>query len=487
MPYQPIPSVEYKDVKTGLICQGAVSENQMPLDAVTESINFHFDRLGAATVRSGLTRLGNQISAGTNILGLFEFRDSGSGTNNRIIAVDGTVAYYLSGGTWTSKRTGLTSGSKARFSTFLDYVFMVNGTEATAIWDGATANSFVTTGNASNAPTGTLIENFRSRMWIAGNSTYPDRLYYSSLPSSVTTPIITWNTDVSTGDWIDISPSDGENITALRRDKKALLVFKNNNLYRVYSINETEPDPVIPVGTYSNESVVTAKDGTYFHHPSGFYKYQEGAVNEISKPIQDIVDAITVANYSSICGWQDGDHVYWSVGDVTIGSTTFTNLVVRYTISSKVWTHYTYPTKFLFASRYNDGTTLFRLVGDNDGNILKVNVGSDDNNTPINASLNHRWYNVDGLISTQKNLPKLVFSHTGGAGTRVSYQVQDDPENDWSKTIGQFKSRDTVFSATGIKGRKCRFRLSATNVGTPFVYYGFEIITPTAEQLQQRQ
>lgn len=476
--------IEYKSLTTGLITEGSISEYRMPLDAVTESLNMHFDKIGSATVRRGLTSLGGSI--GSSVLGLYEFRDSGAGSNNQIMAVSGTVLYYLVGGTWTSKRTGLTANSKARFTTFLDYVFMVNGAQSTAIWDGNPSNNFVTTGNALSAPVGKYIENFRSRVWIAGNSTYPDRLYFTTLPSSVTTPIVVWDTDVATGQWIDISPSDGENITGLKRHKTQLLVFKNNHIYRVASIATTEPDPTINVGTYSNESIVDTKNGVYFHHPTGFYRYSDGVVQEVSKPIQDIVDNITVSNYDDICGWEDGDHVYWSVGDVTIGAITYNNLVVRYTISSQAWTHYSYPSQFLFASHYNDGSKIYYLVGDESGNIFKTNTGLTDNGADIIYSLTHRWYNIDGLISTRKNLQDIAFSHNNGNGTNVSYQTEEMTSNSWNP-VGQLKRLDTGFSSIDIKARKCRFKISGISKGEPFSYNGFEIPKPQSEYMQFKQ
>lgn len=465
----------FKNIQDGLITEGAIAEEQFPATAVSESINFHFDKIGCATLRKGSTRLGQQLTG--NILGLYEFRDSGAGTNNQIIAVNGTVAYYLSGSTWTSKRTGLTTSLKARFTTYLDFVFMVNGTDATAIWDGNPSNNFVTTGNASSAPIGKYIENFRSRVWIAGNTTYPDRLYYSTLPSSVTTPVITWDTDVETGNWIDISPSDGDNITALKRSKSALLVFKKNHLYRVYSISETEPDPKINVGTWSQESVVETKDGTYFHHPSGFYKYGDAGVQEISKPIIDIINSITLANYSKVSGWEDGDHIYWQVGDCTYNGVSYSNLVVRYTISTQTWTHYSYPTQHLVSSKYNDGTTIYNLVGDDDGNILKMNTGNTDNSSTIQYSIIHKWLNFDGLLSTQKNINRMLFSHKGGAGSKVSYQKENDEINNWSKSLKgeELDEKDTGFDFR-IQGKKLRFRISGSSTGEPWTYNGFEFL-----------
>lgn len=469
---------QVSDFTNGLVTKGAISDSQFPLNAVQESVNFHFDRIGCATLRAGTTRLGNQLSG--NILGLYEFRDSGSGSNNQIIAVNGTVAYYLSAGTWTSKRTGLTSGSKARFSTFLDYVFMVNGTEATAIWDGAAGNNFLTTGNAASAPTGKFIENFRSRMWIAGNSTYPDRLYYSDLPSSVTTPVIVWNTDVATGNWIDISPSDGENITGLQRDKSSLLVFKNNHIYRVFSVGETEPDPKINVGTYSQESIVDTKEGVFFHHPTGIYQYADGSLAYISQPISDFLQNVSASEYANVCGWTDGDHVFHALGNITVGGVAYTNVVTRYTISSKVWTVYSYPTRFKVSSPYNDGTNLYRLVGDDSGNVLKTDTGLTDNGTPIFYSLVTRPYTFDGLFSTRKNISKMSIIHEGGQGSSFTFRVDADNENEWKKLEQITKKVPTPFTCD-IKGNKIFFRLQGTSEGEPFTFGGFEVLEISSE------
>ena len=457
------------NMNDGLITQNAVSESQMPLSVVNESMNFDFDKIGAAKTRKGTTLLGNQLSG--DILGLFEFRDSGSGTNNQILAVNGTVAYYLSGGIWTSKRTGLTASSKAEFTTFLDLIFMVNGVDATMTWDGNPSNNFGTT-QAVDAPIGYYIENFRSRVWIANNT---DRVYYSSLPDSSLN--ITWDTT----DWyIDVSPQDGDNVTKLKRYKNALLLFKREHLYRIYSITETEPDPKISVGTYSGRSVVEAIDGIYFHHPSGIYRYNESGISCISEAMSDFIKNITVANYSKVVGWEDGNHVYFQVGDVTIGDISYINVVLRYTISSKVWTFRSYPTQFLVSSKYNDGTTIYNLCGDNDGNVLKLDYGNTDNNSPIFYSLITRWYTLDGLFSTRKNISKMSAIHKNGEGSFVSYQIDDDEENKW-RPLFPITEKNPTPKTVDIKGQKVRFRIQGSSVGEQFSFDGFEVLESTSE------
>lgn len=485
-----IDPISLKNVQSGLMTVRAVSKSLKPIDALTESINVKFNKIGSAQIRGGTTLLGNALSG--DILGLYEFRDSGTGSNNQIVLVNADKVKYLSAGTWTDKRT-VTTGKKARFTTFLDFLWMVNNQDSTAIWDGAAGDSFVTTGNAASAPIGKFIDNFRSHVWIAGSDTYPDRVWFSSLPSAVTTPIVTWNTSVTVGDWIDVAPQDGENITGIKRSKKGLLVFKNSHIYPIYSISQTEPDPVTNVGTYSNESIVEAKDGIYFHHPSGFFKYNVGSEpEEISKPIVDIIRNISVANYSKICGWMEpsGDDIVWAVGDVTIDGTTYSNLEVRYTISTQTWTHYMKPTQALVSSSYNDGTTLFKLIGDTAGSVLKMDTGTTDNGTPISVSIITRWFDdflrntalavAENLTSTRKHLVSGLFAHEGGTGFNVNWQNEEDlaNPNDWSKPVGngQLDDFDTIFDNMDVKGRTIRFRISGTSTGQPFDYHGFEIV-----------
>lgn len=483
-------------MKSGLINQGAVGENERPASSVMESINFHFDAIGTATLRKGSTALGTGLG-NSNVLGLHYFVDNqNAGANTQLIAVNGTQAWYLSAGVWTNVRSGLTLASKARFTTFLNYAWMVNGTEATAIWDGVPSDGFVLTGNASGAPTGKFIENFITRVWIAGNATYPDRLYYSSVPSAAATPVVTWSTNpVSGTQWIDVSPQDGDTITGLQRFRQWLLIFKTNHIYKLLGIGQVDPDPYYAVGTSSQESVVETKLGVFFHHSSGIYVFNVyGIVQEISRPIWDIIKAIPSSAYPNIVGWieADQDHVCWELGNVTVNGTAYTNLVVRYTLSTQVWTHYSYPTAMTTALRrqplYNDGTNQYALSGDSAGNVIQLNSGlTDYGAAPLQYSLIHGWDLIDNLLSTRKTINTANFSHYRGAMSDVNYQTEiDDPDNinNWSKRIGGLGAINTGFPSMGIKARKVRFRISGASTGQPFIYNGYELLDVISEFYQ---
>ena len=491
---QPLPPIARKSVESGLISERAVAETRRPITSVSESVNFDFTTIGAASVRKGLTQIGGNLSG--NILGVYYYVDSvDASPSSKLLVVCGTAVSYLSSPSAYTTIRNVTAGYKARFTTYLNYAFMVNGVDATAIWDG-TAGSFVTTGNALNAPIGKFIENYRSRVWIAGNSTYPSRIYYSSIPSSVTTPVILWDTDVATGQWIDVSPSDGEAITGLMRNRNAMLIFKPNHLYRLFSITSVDADPYFAVGTSSQESIIETKAGIFFHHASGFYNYNiYGQVQEISRPILDIVRSIPVTAYENVAGWleMDGDHLCWYVGTCTVNGITYQNLVLRYSIAAQVWTHRTYPFKLLNGLQrqplYNDGTVQVVVVGSDQGKTYQFNTGKTDAGATIPYSLVHSWDRLDDLLTTRKTIMQGVFVHRGGSGTRVEYQIESDVKGmdesgDWTKNVGELKQYDTGFNAMNIKGRKIRFRVSGESSGEPFLYFGYELIGVVPEFMQ---
>ena len=504
----PLAPISRKSMKSGLICAGAVSENERPETSVMEVVNLHFDAIGSATIRKGMTAVGG--NTGSAVTGLYYYVDTVNiaAPQSRLIAVSGpNVLYLTAANQWSSIRGSLTVGSKAHFTTFLNFVFMVNGTEATAIWDGNIGGGFVTTGNASGAPTGQFIENYRGRVWIFGNYAYPSRLFYSTVPSAVATPVITWNTDPTTGTWIDISPQDGDLPTGIAKFRSTLLCFKTNRIYRVFDIGQVDPDPYYAVGTSSQESIVETKVGIFFHHASGIYQYNVyGVVQEISRPVIDFIRAIPASAYASVAGWlePDGDHVAWAIGTVTVttpwgasGSkgTTFINCELRYTISTQVWTVYSRPTQITTSIRkqpfWTDATQQYAIAADGSGNVALMNQGLQDLNasgqaTPLSFSLIHRWDNIDGLLSTRLNVNIINFCHLGGAGTNIAYQTDaNDPNGlgDWTQKVGkgQFKEKNTGFQSADIKGRKIRFRIWGTSTGTPFIYDGYEIINALAE------
>lgn len=458
-----------RNFKDGVIQDSIVDEILLPQGAVNEAINVHFDRIGSVQLRPGLTLVGSQISANT-VLGLHQFLDEGTGTYSQLLTAVNNNVYYLNSSTWTSILSGQTA-SKTRFMNFLDYVWLTNGTDTMKTWNGNPASAFGTT-NTNSAPAAKFIENFKSRAWAANTTSYPSRLWYSSIPSGGLT---TW-TGTDTG-YIDISPGDGEDITAIKRFARVLLVFKNNYIYPVYSKNETEPDPRILVGTYSQESVVLGKDGIYFHHPTGIYRLRGVGEQpkEISRPVNDFIKNIPTSFYENVSGWSDADHIYHSIGDVTISGITYSNIVLRWTISTETWTIYSYASELRVGNSYDDGTTMYQVVGDTAGKIYKFNQGLSDNTSAIFYSLITKFYNLTGIDSDIKVITKLASIHKNAQSTKLEWQNEKSQNNEWNP-IGSLKNQISIFDNQNIKGHKIRFRISGSSTGNPFTWQGLELL-----------
>jgi len=447
----------------GIIRSAAIDEVVALPSSVGIAKNINFDRIGAFETRKGTTIVGAEIVAATPILGLNNYINNAN-TVYRLLAKVGTVVYDFNGTSWTSRRTGLSSSSKARFTNLVDYTFMVNGNNG-LVCSTYNGGAFGST-NVADLPKGDFIENYRSRIWIADSS--DDKVYYSDVV----------NTDgtISGGtSFLQISPQDGDKITGLKRYSNALLVFKQNHIYRIYSINSTDPDPFINVGTYSQESIIETKDGIFFHSPKAFYQFAAQPV-DISKKIIDIVEAIPRAYWESISSWEDGDHIHWAIGDITLDGVSMTNMVCRYTISKQIWTLYSYPFKIRSACKYDSGTTLTNVLGGDVGKVYTFDSGNDDDGTPIFYNVETQFYYLTNNKTDKKDINEMVALFENAQGATISYKIDNDSVAKW-RPIGQLKNDIYEVLNVGAKGfTRIKFKLSGNIIGNSFIFRGFEIL-----------
>jgi hypothetical protein len=456
----------------------------MPDTAVTDAKNVHFDTMGKAKLREGVTLLGSQVSNNYSCLGLYDFQASNA-SNSQLLAVfsDGTNndVYYNNAGTWTKTLEDDTKGLKTRFTTFLDQVIRVNGTDNATAWAGTGAWS-------QNAGTGAndlnlddmdsndcnLIESYKARVYMAGDSNFKDRLYYSAV--ATTDPYITFTP--ATG-FVDINPNDGENITALKRYALDLLILKNNFLYRYRALTGLDPEPIINVGTYSQESVIITKVGAMFHHPTGIYIYNGKYPQEISRPVADFIDAVPLSYYDDVSAWVDhsGDHAYFSIGDVTVDGISWTNVVLRYTISTEVWTVYSYGTELKRGVVYKTTSAQTTVVGDDDGNIFTLNSGTTDNTAVIPYHMTTKFYEL-GAVAESFILNKICAVCENAQGIQLAYQLDDENKlnNKPWHTLGELKRFLTYFNNKEIKGHRIRFKIYGGSSVSPFAFEGIEFL-----------
>ena len=478
----------------GAIRRAEVDDNLIPDGAVISVKNFSFDQKGVATVRPGMTGLGATI-INRPPMPCVGLHNSLSGTAVAVFSEGGSSAIYVfSGSSWGVGVSGGTASVRVRFVDFGSYTialnFVYNTYTSMKVWAGGASGSsyWHDSGHSINpqnmwgyAPQ--YGEVYKSKVYLFGDTSKegnPSRLYFSSvidLQGSITfTP---------REDYVDINPGDGEGGTGLKRYSLELLCFKPNYIYR-FRTSGTDPDPLIKIGTRSNESIVEGKKGLYFHHDSGIYKYTGGYPEEISRAISDFITAIPYSQYDDIIGWSDPDHIYWSVGNLTIpeiGETkVWKNVVLRYTESSQLWTIYSYANDIRAAITYNSGTALSRIVGTDNGIVATHNSGTTDLGEPINYMIRTRYYDFGHSINT-KVIMQIASLAEKAQGAVLMYQIDDDYTR-W-RTIGQQTNFSTLYEDQSIQFNRIAFQFTGNSRQEAPKIRTIEIIEMMLEDLRR--
>lgn len=424
----------------------------------------------------------NATNDAVNLGGVFKI--SSDMVNGFLYASSGDKVYNTQSTTWTERRSGLAEVSKARFSQYLGYIWMVNGNETIGGDPVATSNGsdFGTDLVPEDFPKGDFINaGFEGRIWTLDKSTgiinYTDIVQFVP-PNGYT---ITYNPDtnfIST-----ISPQVGQTFTGVFQVPRALLVFTQDYIWRIYGASSLDAYPAYNVGTYSQESIVATKSGIFFHHSSGFYQFDYGSQPvEISRRIIDFVKAIPRSYYENITGVYDGfDAILWSIGPVTVDGVTFTNCVVRYTLSTQVWTIYDYTGNDITAMiTYDDGTNLNHLMGTEAGKTGAMDTGTTDFGSPFYYEYIDRWRTYSDCYAKQQSITGVNVYSENAAGANISYQIQKSGPNVWEPFGTITEANNSILAnASTSDFDVARIRITGNSKGTPVVIHGVEILNLT--------
>lgn len=359
-----------------------------PPNTVNMGLNVDFDvEIGSAVSRLGTSTIGAQILAGSNVLGLWQHIDTVTSSNNKLFATinasGGATSrvYDVIGAANLTGATGLTANTKMRFLTYGGATLMINGADAERSYTAG--GGVITTGGVfdlANIPTSNtaqLTTEFLDRHYVAGDATYPSRLFYSGVYSGTA---FSWT---SGNGYVDIEAEDaGGGITALAKVPGYILIFKERSLHR-WNYSSAFPESLIQIGTPSQESVVMGGGLVAFYSNSnegakGFYITNGGRPQCISqdnnRPIKKWVDAIASATEANIAGWATDRYFCWSIGDVTVDTETYSNVVLKYNRILNQWSVRTYPQEFkVFASYLVSGVNT-TVGGADDGTVYRMDV-----------------------------------------------------------------------------------------------------------------
>lgn len=308
---------------------------------------------------------------------------------------------------------------------------------------------------------------------FAGSGTSPAT---GTITASAT--FITWNTDESTGDWIDINPDDGGQITGFSESSTFVLVFKGNGFYRLDTINRTaDAQNIYNVGAVSQEGIVLCQGVTYFFSGTDIRQTSGGFPEQISRAgVQDVINAIPQANWADVFGATDGLNVYFFVGNVTLNTSqntqkTITNCAIKYSPRDQAWTVLAHADRFQFSALFTDTNGRMLRSADTDGAVQTVNLGVTDNSTPIYYELETQEIEFGSRAHLKQIANMMVIYNKFGGATSLK-AICDGNEAEVKGDL----SRDVNY-ATGIQIPQFHFvsfKWYGETNGTPPIFEGLE-------------
>ena len=174
-----ISDIQIPHPTEGVIRSAQLSDNICPENSVQLGINLHFDRIGSATTRLGVETFLTAYEA--NEIKSFGTLNNRAGDKKLFVQI-GNKIYSWSGNSWDTERT-LSKTNKARFSQFLNRVWMVNGSDGDFPMSSIGPN-FNTTDVPASFPKADFIQaGYDGRVWVADAS--KDILYYTEIVQSI--------------------------------------------------------------------------------------------------------------------------------------------------------------------------------------------------------------------------------------------------------------------------------------------------------------
>lgn len=199
----------------------SIEKNQCQ-DALNVLINKELEKRGGYTEVTDATG----IAGSSGVLNMYPYYFNNGGTR-KLMYHSHTVCGEINVGTGacTNRKTGLTTNLKTRAITYNNLYIYTNGTDIPQKIDDTTAADL-----GGSPPTAKFIVLHKNYVFLAGNATYPSRLYWSGIENPET-----W----SALDFVDVNPDDGDVITGLEVTLDSLIIYKEYNIYILYGDTPT--------------------------------------------------------------------------------------------------------------------------------------------------------------------------------------------------------------------------------------------------------
>ncbi len=385
--------------------------------------------------RGGYTELNSTaIPGSTGIYGLFPYYYN-NGAQRKLLFISHTTCQQMDTGTGalTSITTGLTTNLRTYGLTFKDLFIFVNGTDNPQKIDESTPNDL-----GGSPPVTKYLALHKNYLFLAGNSTYPSRLYYSNLDDPET-----WGAN----DFFDVNPDDGSVITGLKVILDALIVQKEYYTYLLYGDTPTFTEGLTlwrikqastSTGAVNQGSMaIYGKNVLYLSRDEGIQVFGGGVTSDevefdsmtstlLSKNVTPTIDGLNESRY------EQAEAIVWDykyILSVPNGSSTVNNLQLVYDFRKGGWTLWNLPANNF--TRFRSSGVDFLFFGDPAlGKIYRYTPTTySDNGTAISA-----YYQTKDFDLKQRANNKIFRKFYVTLDKSADYTVTLTPEFDFGDT-----------------------------------------------------
>lgn len=315
-------------------------------------------------------------------------------------------------------------------------------------------------------PKGSMLTLHRERLFISGNTTYPNKIYYSNvyLPHYIQ--------ETTNLDYMDISPDDGDEIMGIPIQLGVMVCIKKNTIRKLHitsPVSGADPttwyadDPIAWIGCVAPWSVTQTPNGVVFLGWDHWYLF-DGAG---AKPVFDEFDTndMLPGNYSDVVGFYHNGNFIAAYTD-RVNASLHHDRIMRYNFKREAlsydnWTSSTLTGANCFASRVGDDEAGDLYYGDSATGYVVKEQDTEltyklRTKTEVNAGTASTSTAADGIfIGGTENEPYITLGATSSASAipeNICFfwdTTVTSPGTGWTEVTG-YQDRLIKISATAL-------------------------------------
>jgi len=261
-----------------------------------------------------------------------------------------------------------------------DQLIIGDGVDATKKYDGVNFEDL-----EGNAPKGSILFVYKQYLCIAGDPSFPHRIWVSDIRNGEG-----WDRN---NDWIDIRPEDGGKVNGgIIVNDEAIISKSNGRKYgwRIYddgdptksTLREIEDDK----GTLNSKSETLYERVNYYLDRNGLFTVPSSDVGGLSYIIQEVIDAIPSTIIDEAAMGSNNGKIYVFLGDISLeieDTVSLTDVVLVYdVINDQFYLRDNMPAR-AFARFIDDNEEEYLYFGSEEGKVYKLDNGTQAGSTNI--------------------------------------------------------------------------------------------------------